>query len=136
LATRAETSDSERSSLISAAGKLGRSLATLDPISADVLDVKGGAAEFLAEVIARQLRAILEDGTGDDAEKSRRQLELVNDLPVTLRQRLSARGSKLLRANVPTQCRIQLPKKKPTIFRQWVSKFWLLDLGSNQGPTD
>ena len=26
--------------------------------------------------------------------------------------------------------------KKPTIFRQWVLKFWLLDLGSNQGPTD
>jgi len=26
--------------------------------------------------------------------------------------------------------------KKPAIFRQRVFKFWLLDLGSNQGPTD
>ncbi|MDP3084336.1 MAG: hypothetical protein Q8N44_11695 [Rubrivivax sp.] len=36
---------------------LARSLAALDPISADVLALKGGAAEFLAEVITRQLGA-------------------------------------------------------------------------------
>ncbi len=27
-------------------------------------------------------------------------------------------------------------KKKPTISQRWVSQIWLLDLGSNQGPTD
>lgn len=72
---------------------LARSLAALDPISADVLALKGGAAEFLAEVITRQLGAILDDVAGDDADKPRRQLELVNDLLVMLRQRLSAGGN-------------------------------------------
>ena len=72
---------------------LARSLAALDPISADVLALKGGAAEFLAEVIARQLGAILDDVAGDDVDKPRRQLELVNDLLVMLRQRLSTDGS-------------------------------------------
>jgi HKD family nuclease len=72
---------------------LARSLAALDPISTDVLALKGGAAEFLAEVITRQLGAILDDVAGDDADKPRRQLELVNDLLVMLRQRLSTGGS-------------------------------------------
>jgi len=72
---------------------LARSLATLDPISADVLALKGGAAQFLAEVITRQLGAILDDVVGDDADKPRHQLELVNDLLLMLRQRLSAGGS-------------------------------------------
>lgn len=39
--------------------------------------------------------------------------------------------TKRMSAVKPTQCRNQSPMKKPTIFRQWVSKFWLLDLGSN-----
>ncbi len=72
--------------------RLANSIAALGPISADVLALKGSAAEFLAEAITRQLSAILDDVAGDDADKSRRQLELVNDLLVTLRQRLSARG--------------------------------------------
>jgi hypothetical protein len=33
-----------------------------------VLALKGGAAEFLAEVITRQLGAILDDVAGDDAD--------------------------------------------------------------------
>ena len=72
---------------------LARSLAALDPISADVLALKGDAGEFLAEVITRQLGAILVDVAGDDADKPRRQLELVNDLLVMLRQRLSTGSS-------------------------------------------
>lgn len=72
---------------------LARSLAALDPTSAEVLALKGGAAEFLAAVITRQLGAILDDVAGDDVEKPRRQLELVNDLLVMLRQRLSTAGS-------------------------------------------
>jgi hypothetical protein len=68
---------------------LTRSLAALDPISADVLALKGGAAEFLADVITRQLATILDDVAGDDADKAKRQLELVNELLVMLRQRLA-----------------------------------------------
>jgi hypothetical protein len=58
--------------------------------------LKGGAAEFLADVITRRLGAILNNVAGDAANKPKRQLELVNELRV----------------------------------------LWLLDLGSNQGPTD
>jgi hypothetical protein len=66
---------------------LTRSLAALDPISADVLALKGGAAEFLADAITRQLATILDDVAGDDADKAKRQLELVNGLLVMLRHR-------------------------------------------------
>lgn len=69
---------------------LARSLAALDPISADVSALTGGAAEFLADVITRQLATILDDMSGDDADKAKRQLELVNELLVMLRQRLHA----------------------------------------------
>ncbi|MHB1992896.1 DUF3427 domain-containing protein [Metallibacterium scheffleri] len=68
---------------------LARSLADLDPTRADVSALKGGAAEFLADVITRQLSAILDDVSGDEAEKAKRQLELVNGLLVMLRQRLA-----------------------------------------------
>jgi len=69
---------------------LARSLAAIDSGSADVLALKGGAAEFLADVITRQLATILDDVSGDDADKAKRQLELVNELLVMLRQRLNA----------------------------------------------
>lgn len=70
---------------------LARSLASVDPASSDVLALKGGgAAEFLADVITRQLAGILDDVGGDDTDKARRQLELVNEMLVTLRQRLNA----------------------------------------------
>jgi superfamily II DNA or RNA helicase/HKD family nuclease len=69
---------------------LARSLAAIDPTCADVLALKGGAAEFLADVITRQLATILDDVSGDDAEKAKRQLELVNELLVMLRHRLHA----------------------------------------------
>ena len=69
---------------------LARSLAALDPGSADVLLLKGEAPELLVDVITRQLGAILDDVTGDDTDKPRRQLELVNELLVMLRHRLAA----------------------------------------------
>ena len=69
---------------------LARSLAALDPMSADVSALKGGAAKFLADVITRQLGAILDDVAGDDSDKPKRQLELVNELLVMLRRRLNA----------------------------------------------
>lgn len=68
---------------------LARSLATIDPSSADVSALKGGAAEFLADVITRQLATLLDDVAGDGTDKARRQLELVNELLVMLRQRLT-----------------------------------------------
>lgn len=68
---------------------LARSLADLDPSRADVSALEGGAAEFLADVITRQLSTILDDVSGDEAEKAKRQLELVNGLLVILRQRLA-----------------------------------------------
>jgi len=47
---------------------------------------------LLADALSRQLAAILDDVTGDDADKTHRQLELVNALLVLLRQRLAADG--------------------------------------------
>lgn len=68
---------------------LAKSLADIDPSRADVSALKSGAAEFLADVITRQLSTILDDVSGDEAEKAKRQLELVNGLLVMLRQRLA-----------------------------------------------
>ncbi|MDO9571861.1 MAG: DUF3427 domain-containing protein [Hydrogenophaga sp.] len=78
---------------------LARSLAELDPSRADVSALKGGAAEFLADVITRQLSTILDDVSGNEVEKAKRQLELVNGLLVMLRQRLA--GSSADGASAP-----------------------------------
>ncbi|MCM2345619.1 MAG: DUF3427 domain-containing protein [Acidovorax soli] len=68
---------------------LAKSLADFDSSRADVSALRGGAAELLADVITRQLSTILDDVSGDEAEKPKRQLELVNGLLVMLRQRLA-----------------------------------------------
>jgi len=65
------------------------SLLAIDPSLSDVQTPKGSAAEFLTDVVTRQLGAILEDFTGDDTDRSQYQLELVNELLVMLRQRLA-----------------------------------------------
>ena len=67
---------------------LARSLAELTPSRADVSPLKGGATEFLTDAITRQLGAFLDDLPGEDADKVKAQLELVNGLLVMLRQRL------------------------------------------------
>ncbi len=65
--------------------RLARSLDAVDPASSDVLALKsGGAAEFLSDVITRQLAVILDDVGGDASDKASRQLELVNEMLVTL----------------------------------------------------
>jgi superfamily II DNA or RNA helicase/HKD family nuclease len=69
--------------------RLTQSIAALDPSHSDVLALKSGAAEFLADVITRQLATILDDVAGDAADKAKRQLELVNAFLVMLRQRLA-----------------------------------------------
>lgn len=70
---------------------LARSLAALGADNAEVFPLRGGASELLADVLARQLSAALEDiGSGSD-DSPRQQLELINDLLVTLRHRLATR---------------------------------------------
>lgn len=64
----------------------------LDLASADVRALTADAAEVLADVLGRQLGAILEDVAGEDGERSQRQLELVNALLVALRERLTLDG--------------------------------------------
>ncbi|MBS3996788.1 MAG: DUF3427 domain-containing protein [Hydrogenophaga sp.] len=72
---------------------LVRSLTEIDASRTDVSALRGGATDFLADVITRQLSTILDDMSGDEAEKAKRQLELVNELLVMLRQRLAGSGS-------------------------------------------
>jgi superfamily II DNA or RNA helicase/HKD family nuclease len=67
---------------------LVRSLAAIGAGRADVTAVHGAGGEMLADAITRQLATILDDLPGDDADKARQQLDLVNGLLVMLRQRL------------------------------------------------
>ncbi len=73
--------------------RLARSLAQLGPLRADVLALKSGVAEFLTDVITRQLSTILDDVSGEGGDKAKRQLDLVNALLVMLRQRLAANST-------------------------------------------
>ncbi|MEX1165939.1 MAG: hypothetical protein WEK74_03565, partial [Hydrogenophaga sp.] len=67
---------------------LTRSLAELEELGVNILTLKGGASEALADVVARQLTEILDGMGGDGVEKARLQLELVNGVLLMLRQRL------------------------------------------------
>lgn len=69
---------------------LARSLAEIDPRSAELQPLQGGVPDLLVDAIARQIGAILGDVVGDDSERAKRQLELVNELLVMLRHRLAA----------------------------------------------
>lgn len=57
---------------------------------ADIRGLSSGAADVLADLLARQLGAILDEFANDDGEGARRQLELVNGLLIALRERLPA----------------------------------------------
>jgi hypothetical protein len=65
---------------------LARSVAALEPGSAEVRSLDGGVPERLVDAITRQLGAILDDVAGDDAERARRQLELVNEVTSSLEE--------------------------------------------------
>ncbi|MBK1689021.1 DUF3427 domain-containing protein [Rubrivivax gelatinosus] len=67
---------------------LARSLAGIGADRADVRALNGEVGEALAESVSRQLAAILDDLPGDDPDRARQQLALVNDLLVMLRRRL------------------------------------------------
>lgn len=62
--------------------------AKLNVQHAEVQVIADGASNFLVDALARQLAGILEEMPGDGNDKTRRQLELVNALLITLRQRL------------------------------------------------
>ena len=67
-----------------------RLAARLDDSDAQTQAVPESGSDLLVDALARQLTSILEDIGGDQADRPRRQLELVNALLVDLRQRLSA----------------------------------------------
>ncbi|MBA3772694.1 MAG: DUF3427 domain-containing protein [Ramlibacter sp.] len=60
----------------------------LDSRSAEVHELTSESADVLAAALSRQLGAILDDLSDDGSALTRRQLELVNALLVTLRERL------------------------------------------------
>jgi superfamily II DNA or RNA helicase len=64
--------------------------ASLDPQAADVQPPGSNSADYAVDALARQLSRILADLRGDDADKARRELEIVNGLLVALRHRLEA----------------------------------------------
>jgi len=69
--------------------KLAQSLAELEPSRINVSLLLGGAAEYLADAITRQLAILLDDVSGDAADKVKAQLALVNELLVMVRQRFA-----------------------------------------------
>lgn len=64
----------------------------LEEDRAELQALSGGAAELLADVLSRQLLAVLDDMSGEGADKATRQLELVNALLVELRRRLGTQS--------------------------------------------
>ena len=73
------------------AGTTGEHGHSLKPLSAE------DAPERLADALAAQLSRILDDLHGDGAEKLRQQLDLVNFLLVSLKQRLGKRAGDVWR---------------------------------------
>ncbi len=67
--------------------------ARLDDASARREPLAGNAAEWLGELIGRQLAAVLDELPGDGADKRLAQLSLINELLVSLRARLAAQTS-------------------------------------------
>ncbi len=70
------------------------------------------ATDLLSDSLIRQLAALLEDLPGEGAEAAQRQLSLVNELLVWLRQRLASTGGK--RASVST---VDLIAPPPRVLR-------------------
>jgi len=62
--------------------------AGLDPQTADLRELNSGVPEALLDTLGRQLTSALEDLRDGEQEKTKRQLELVNELLIHVRQRL------------------------------------------------
>jgi superfamily II DNA or RNA helicase len=69
--------------------QLADSLSRLGADRSEIRPVAGDASDYLMEVVVRQLGSILSDVEGDRGERAARQLDLVNDLLLWLRKRLS-----------------------------------------------
>lgn len=65
-----------------------RLLASLPEDRCEIEAVHGEAGAAFADLLGRQLAAILDDIADDSGDKLRRQLELVNTILVALRERL------------------------------------------------
>lgn len=74
--------------------------AQIDMSRAEVNPIKGGVTALLADAISRQMAAILDEVGGDDSEKPKRQLELVNELLVTMRRQFDANDTTGQSSNV------------------------------------
>ena len=55
---------------------------------ADVQELSGSATDYVVDILIRQLTSLLDDLPGDGADRPARQLALVNELLIWLRQRL------------------------------------------------
>ncbi len=74
--------------------RLERLLAADGTAQHQVQALTGSAAEVLSDTLVRQLAALLEDLPGDGADSAQRQLNLVNELLVWLRQRMESVNGK------------------------------------------
>jgi superfamily II DNA or RNA helicase/HKD family nuclease len=70
-------------------GSIENALKKLDAAQVDILTLKGDTSISLADAITSQLAAILQDLPGDTSDKTKRQLELVNELLVAMRLRFA-----------------------------------------------
>ncbi|MBS0511602.1 MAG: DUF3427 domain-containing protein [Proteobacteria bacterium] len=98
---------------------------TLKPLTAE------DAPERLADALASQLSRILDDLHGDGAEKLRQQLDLVNFLLVSLKQRLGKRAGDAETLSVPPQIlqAIHQQSPKPAIPETGLAFPWLFTAG-------
>jgi len=72
---------------------LVRSLSRLEASQVDVQALEGDATDYLTDVLTRQLSSLLEDLVNEGPEKTRRQLDLVNELLRLLRHRVTQGGN-------------------------------------------
>lgn len=98
---------------------------SLKPLTAE------DAPERLADALASQLARILDDLHGDGAEKLSQQLELVNFLLVSLKQRLGKRAADAETLSVPPQIlqAIHQRSPKPSIPETGLAFPWLFTAG-------
>ena len=98
---------------------------SLKPLTAE------DAPERLADALAAQLSRILDDLNGDGAEKLREQLDLVNFLLVSLKQRLGQRAGDAETLSAPPQIlqAIHQQSPKPAIPETGLAFPWLFTAG-------
>lgn len=98
---------------------------SLQPLTAE------DAPERLADALASQLSRVLDDLHGDGAEKLRQQLDLVNFLLVSLKQRLGKRADEAETLSAPPQILQSIHRRspKPAIPETGLAFPWLFTAG-------